>query len=53
MKKKKTGRRVLSFLLTLAMVVGLLSGMSLTAQAAEETLLTTITPTGKTTHRHC
>ncbi|WP_029073259.1 DUF6273 domain-containing protein [Kandleria vitulina] len=36
MKKKKTGRRVLSFLLTLAMVVGLLSGMSLTAYAATD-----------------
>ena len=32
-KIKKTGRRVLSFLLTLAMVVGLVPGMSLTAYA--------------------
>ena len=35
MKKKKTGRRVLSFLLTLAMVVGLMPGMVMTAYAAE------------------
>ena len=33
-KRKKTGRRVLSFLLTLAMVVGMMPGMSLTAYAA-------------------
>ncbi|WP_029072486.1 Ig-like domain-containing protein [Kandleria vitulina] len=33
MKKKKTGRRVLSFLLTLAMVVGLMPGMVMTAYA--------------------
>ena len=33
-KRKKTGRRVLSFLLTLAMVIGLMPGMSLTAYAA-------------------
>ena len=32
-KRKKTGRKLLSFLLTLAMVVGLLPGMSLTALA--------------------
>ena len=32
-KRKKTGRRVLSFLLTLAMVVGLMPGMSMTALA--------------------
>ena len=32
-KRKKTGRRVLSFLLTLAMVLGLLPGMGLTALA--------------------
>ena len=49
-KKEKIRRKLLSFLLTLAMAVGLLPGMSLTAQAAEETLLTTITPTGKTTY---
>ena len=34
-KRKKTGRRVLSFLLTLAMVVGMMPGMSLTAYAAD------------------
>ena len=33
-KRKKTGRRVLSFLLTLAMLVGLVPGMGLTAYAA-------------------
>ena len=33
-KKRKLGRKLLSFLLTLAMVVGLMSGMSLTAYAA-------------------
>lgn len=33
--KQKTGRKLLSFLLTLAMVVGLIPGMSLTANAAE------------------
>lgn len=43
MKKKKTGRRVLSFLLTLAMVVGLLSGMRLTAIAAENSTDYTLT----------
>ena len=32
-KRKKTGRKLLSFLLTLAMVVGLMPGMSLTAYA--------------------
>lgn len=41
----------LSFLLALAMVVGLLPGMSLTAYADNtETLLTTITATGQTTY---
>ncbi len=46
--KQKTGRKLLSFLLTLAMVVGLMPGMGLTAYAAPtETLLTTITSTGK------
>ncbi len=34
--KQKTGRKLLSFLLTLAMVVGLVPGMSLTAYAAEK-----------------
>ncbi|XME01724.1 hypothetical protein QYZ88_013585 [Lachnospiraceae bacterium C1.1] len=47
-KKRKLGRKLLSFLLTLAMVFGLMPGMSLTAYAAPtETLLTTITATGK------
>lgn len=45
--KQKTGRKLLSFLLTLALVLGLLPSMSLTAYAAPtETLLTTITGTG-------
>ena len=43
--KQKTGRKLLSFLLTLAMVVGLMPGMSLTAQAAEATTLTAETTT--------
>ena len=34
MKKKKFGRKLLSFLLTLVMVVGLMPGMGLTAYAA-------------------
>ena len=34
-KRKKLGRKLLSFLLTLAMLVGLVPGMSLTAYAAE------------------
>ena len=34
-KTQKTGRKLLSFLLTLAMVVGLLPGMWLTAYATE------------------
>ena len=34
-QKKRTGRRLLSFLLTLAMVLGLLPGMSMTARAEE------------------
>ena len=36
--KQKTGRKLLSFLLTLAMVVGLMPGMSLTAYAASTTV---------------
>ena len=54
--KQKTGRKLLSFLLTLAMVLGMFNGivpgMSITAQAADNTerLLTTITATGKTTY---
>ena len=35
--KHKTGRKLLSFLLTLAMLVGLMPGMSLTAYAATDT----------------
>ena len=51
MKKKKVGRVLLSFLLTLTMVIGFMPGMGMTAHAApEETLLTTITPTGQTTY---
>ena len=34
--KQKTGRKLLSFLLTLALVLGLMPGMSLTAYAAEQ-----------------
>ena len=34
--KQKTGRKLLSFLLTLAMLVGLMPGMGLTAYAADE-----------------
>ncbi|MBR3579497.1 MAG: DUF1542 domain-containing protein, partial [Lachnospiraceae bacterium] len=36
-KKERLGRKLLSFLLTLAMVVGLLPGMSMTVQAATNT----------------
>jgi hypothetical protein len=47
MKKRKLGRKLLSFLLTLALVLGLMPGMGLTAYAAPtEELLTTITATG-------
>ena len=45
--KQKTGRKLLSFLLTLAMVVGLMPGMSLKVRAQTEELLTTITATAK------
>ena len=38
--KQKTGRKLLSFLLTLAMVVGLMPGMGLTAYAASDTVVT-------------
>ena len=38
MKKRKLGRKLLSFLLALAMVVGMLPGMSMTAYAAESTV---------------
>jgi hypothetical protein len=34
-KRKKLGRKLLGFLLTLAMVVGLMPGMGITAQAAD------------------
>ena len=45
---KQRGMKILVMLLTLAMVVGLMPGMGLTAYAAPtETLLTTITATGK------
>ena len=52
-QKRKLGRKLLSFLLTLAMVVGLMPGMSLTAKASPvETLLTTVsfTDDGSQTH---
>ena len=46
--KRKISKIIISFLLTMAMVVGLMSGISLTAYAAPtEELLTTITATGK------
>lgn len=52
---KKLSRKVISYVLALVMVfstmTGIVPGMSMTAQAApEETLLTTITPTGTTTY---
>ena len=47
-QKKKISRKVISYVLALAMVIGLLPGMGLTAHAAPtEELLTTITATGK------
>ena len=48
MKEKKAGRVLLSFLLSLAMVIGFMPGMGMTAHAEEPTeeLLTTITGTG-------
>ena len=46
--KRKLGKRIISFLITLAMVVGLMPRISLTTYAAPtEELLTTITATGK------
>ena len=46
--KRKISKIIISFLLTMAMVVGLMSGISLTVYAAPtEELLTTITATGK------
>ena len=48
--KRKLGKSLCSMLLALAMVIGLMPGMSLTAKADNtETLLTTITPTDLTT----
>ena len=50
--KQKTGRKLLSWLLTLAMVVGLVPGMSLTAYAAdgsETALVEDATTTGGVT----
>ena len=50
-QKRKLGRKLLSFLLTLAMVVGLMPGMSLTAYADNtEELLTTLTFGGSSTY---
>jgi len=49
--KQKTGRKLLSFLLTLAMLVGLMPGMGLTAYADNtEELLTTLTFGGSSTY---
>ena len=42
--KRKTGRKLLSFLLTLAMLVGLMPGMGLTAYAADATTYTITIP---------
>ena len=50
-QSKKISRKVISILLSLLMVFSCFSGLSLTAWATpEETLLTTITPTGSTTY---
>ena len=53
-QKKKISRKVISYVLALVMVfstmTGIVPGMSITAQASEETLLTTITPTGTDTY---
>ena len=43
MKKRKLGRKLLSFLLSLAMVIGLLPGMGMTAIAAENSTDYTLT----------
>ena len=43
MKKRKLGRKLLSFLLTLALVLGLMPGMSLTAYAVDADTTYTIT----------
>ena len=50
-KQKKLGRKLLGFFLTLAMVVGLVPGMSLTAQAAETTVTFNISSDGKTINK--
>ena len=51
MKKKKAGRVLLSFLLTLAMVIGFMPGMCMTAHADNtEELLTTLTFGGSSTY---
>ena len=51
MKKKKAGRVLFSFLLSLAMVIGFMPGMSLTAYADNtEELLTTLTFGGSSTY---
>jgi len=51
MKKKKAGRVLLSFLLTLAMVIGFMPGMCMTAHADNtEELLTTLTFGGSPTY---
>ena len=49
MKKKKAGRVLLSFLLSLVLVIGFMPGTGMTAHAEEPTeeLLTTITATGQ------
>ena len=46
--KQKTGKKLLSFLLTLAMVVGLVPGMSLTAYADVSDVATPLTLEAKT-----
>ena len=51
--KQKTGRKLLSFLLTLAMVVGLMPGMSLTAYAENpNNLSTAVSPEGSGSIQH-
>ena len=51
MKEKKAGRVLLSFLLTLAMVIGFMPGMCMTAHADNtEELLTTLTFGGSSTY---
>ncbi|MBP3873277.1 MAG: Ig domain-containing protein [Lachnospiraceae bacterium] len=51
-KKRKLGRKLLSFLLTLAMVIGFMPGMSLTAYAAsEKTVVYDLSVDGKTINK--